>query len=192
MVSRIATEADIPGIHALQEANLYANLNKQERKDGFVTTPFTANQLKEIIGRSGLFVTEEGGEIIAYVFAGTWDYFDQWPIFPYMSSRFPELRYKDFEVSRSASFQYGPVCIAKSYRNKGVFRATFETMRLEWIKYYPLSVTFVNAINDVSEKAHLRLGWEEIDRFKFNGNRYISLAFDMTRSVLHPSSNDAP
>lgn len=184
MKARIATSLDVDGVLALQDLYLYARLNEEERKRGFVTTPFSRQQIEEIMDMDGLFIAEEDQEIIAYVYAGTWDYFDKWPIFPYMTSRFSSLKYKSYEISRSATFQYGPVCVHEKFRGKGTFNATFESMRLEWIKKFPLSLTFINAVNEVSEKAHLKLGWEVIDRFSFNDKNYLTLAYEMNKSVL--------
>ena len=82
ITTRNSTIEDIPGVLSLQERNLYANLTIQEREKGFVTTPFTVPQLEAIIQLNGLFVaTNKQGKIIAYVFAGDWDYFSQWDIF---------------------------------------------------------------------------------------------------------------
>jgi len=58
-------------------------------------------------------------------------------------------------------------------------------MRIEFYKKYPISITFINKVNAISEKAHTKkLGWEIIDEFEFNNNNYIQLAFDMKNSVL--------
>jgi len=71
MQSRLATTHDIHNVLTLQKQNLFANLSEIEREDGFVTTPFTYAQIREIINQKGLFVTENESEIIAYAFAGS-------------------------------------------------------------------------------------------------------------------------
>lgn len=182
--TRFAKLGDIPAMLELQQQNLYSELTDLEREAGFVTTPFTLPQIEDIISKEGLFISEIDSRLIAYAFAGTWDYFDQWPIFPFMTSRFPQLTYKNFDISREKSFQYGPVCVEKSYRGKQVFNHVFEEMRLHWLEKYPLSITFINQINSRSCRAHQKIGWDIIDEFDFNGNRYYSLAFDMRHSVI--------
>ena len=186
ITTRIATDNDIAQILTLQEKYLYRNLSEIERKNGFVTTPFTTAQLVEIIKQTGLFVAEkEREEIIAYAFGGSWKYFEQWEIFKFMVSRFPQLSFRGNQITTTNSFQYGPVCIDQKYRGKGVLNQIFEEMRIELLKKYPISITFINKINIVSEIAHTKkLGWEIIDRFEFNNNHYIGLAFDMKNSVL--------
>src|SRR5690606_16224775 len=182
----IGTTQDIPGILALQEKYLHKNLNEEERRRGFVTTPFTAEQIEEVIKQNGIFIaTNEEHGIIAYAFAASWKYFEQWEIFNYMVSRFPQLSFQGGTITTENSFQYGPICIDLRYRGTGLLNQLFEEMRVEFVKKYPISVTFINKVNEVSTKAHtIKLGWEVIDAFRFNGKEYIGLAFDMRKSVL--------
>lgn len=184
--TRIGNNQDINGVLALQEKYLFRNLSEAERKNGFVTTPFTVSQIKEIIKQNGLFIAEnEEAEIIAYVFAGSWPYFEQWEIFNFMVSRFPSLTFNGKEITTENSFQYGPICIDMDYRGTGLLNQIFEEMRLEFLKNYPISITFINKVNEISEMAHTqKLNWVIIDEFEFNSNFYIGLAFDMNNTVL--------
>jgi len=186
IITRKGIQKDIPGILSLQARNLYGNLTEEERKNGFVTTPFTVAQLEAIIDLNGLFVaTTNQDEIIAYVFAGDWEYFSQWDIFQLMVSRFPQLSFQGQEITIQNSFQYGPVCIDLNYRGRGVLQSIFEEMRLVFVEQFPISITFINQVNMISTAAHTKkLGWEIIDQFEFNNNQYIGLAFDMKQSVL--------
>ncbi len=185
ITTRLATKTDIEGILILQGKNLYSNLNEVERKQGFVTTPFTVSQIEEILKQNGLFVAEnEHRTIVAYVFAGSWKYFEQWEIFNFMVSRFPQLSFHGIEITTTNSFQYGPICIDTRFRGTGLLNQIFEEMRLEFRKIFPVAVTFINKINVISEMAHKKLGWEIIDEFEFNNNSYLGLAFNMNHSVL--------
>ncbi len=181
----IAKLNDIKGILALQELYLVSNLSEEEKESGFVTTPFSIAQLTEIINQEGLFVAKDNHEIIAYIFAGSWDFFSQWPIFNHMMALFPDLRFLDFEITTTNSFQYGPICIDKKYRGKGLITVFFEFMRIHMLKKYPLSLTFINKTNMPSQKAHTKkLQWTIIADFQFNNNNYFILAYDMNQSAL--------
>lgn len=182
-----ACECDINGVLSLQTKYLYKNLTTSALKNGFVTTPFSVGQLKDIINQQGLFVAKnEESIIIGYLFAGSWTYFKQWEIFNFMISRFPSLSFNNAKITTVNSFQYGPVCIEKDYRGQGVLSMIFEAMRLALHHKYPYAITFINQINIVSKRAHIKnLGWEIIDEFAFNNNNYICLAFDMRNSVLN-------
>ena len=186
ITTRIGNQQDIEAILSLQEKYLFRNLTEEQRHKGFVTTPFTIPQIQEILQQNGVFVAEnEQNKLVAYAFAGSWEYFEQWGIFNYMVSRFPDLSFRGNEITTTNSFQYGPVCIATEYRGTGLLNLIFEEMRLEFSKKYPISVTFINKVNIISEIAHTKkLGWEIIDEFEFNNNTYIGLALDMSKSVL--------
>ena len=189
--TRIGNKGDIDGILSLQEKYLYRNLNELEREKGFVTTRFTVSQIEEIIKQNGIFIAENENDIIvAYAFAGSWSYFEQWEIFNFMVSRFPKLTFNGNKITTENSFQYGPVCIDEKYRGQGLLNQIFEEMRIEFLKKYPISITFINKVNAISLRAHTKkLGWVIIDEFEFNNNTYIGLGLDMKKSVLNPSKD---
>jgi hypothetical protein len=181
----IAKLSDIDGVLTLQKLNLVTNLTDEEKKSGFVTTPFSIEQLTYVIHNEGLFIAKDNNKIIAYLFAESWDYFSQYPIFEYMISLFPKLEFQDFEVNSTSSFQYGPICIAQEYRGKGLIHLLFEFMRIHTVKRYPLGVTFINKTNIPSLKAHTeKLKWTVIDDFQFNDNDYYILAYDMNKTLV--------
>jgi hypothetical protein len=181
----VAKLEDIEGVLALQELYLVSNLSEDEKKSGFVTTPFSVDQLTFVINNEGLFIAKDDKKIIAYIFAESWDFFSQYPIFKYMISLFPNLKFQDFEINSISSFQYGPICIDKKYRGKGLINLLFELMRIHVMKKYPLSLTFINKTNAPSLKAHIeKLKWTIIADFQFNNNNYFILAYDMKKSAL--------
>jgi hypothetical protein len=178
--TRLGTKADITGILTLQEPNLVSNMTEAQKVNGFVTTPLTVPMLERMIGERGVFVGEnEIGQIVAYVIAGDWDFYRQWPIFDYMVSRFPTLNFQGREITVQNSFQYGPICIDHQYRGTGLMKTIFETMRLELVKRYPISITFINQTNIRSMKAHQKIGWELVDEFSFETGNFAGLGFDM-------------
>ncbi len=180
----IAQTIDIDGVLALQELYLVANLTETEKIDGFVTTPFTIPQLQEVIKKQELFIAKTDNTIIAYIFGGSWDFFKQWPIFDHMTSLLPTLEFLNFEITTTNSFQYGPICIHKEFRGKGLITPLFEFMRIHMFEKYPLALTFINKINIPSTKAHTKkLNWSIIDDFQFNNNDYFILAYDMKKHV---------
>lgn len=180
----VAKLIDIEGVLDLQKLYLVSNLTEEEKKSGFVTTPFSIEQLTYVINNEGLFIAKDNNKIIAYIFAESWDFFIQYPIFEYMISLFPKLEFLDFEINSTSSFQYGPICIDKKYRGKGLIYLLFEFMRIHVLKRYPLSLTFINKTNVPSYKAHTeKLKWTVIGDFQFNDNNYYILGYDMNMPI---------
>jgi hypothetical protein len=177
IITRTAIKSDIPGILELQAANLLTNLPATELAGGFVTTPFTVEQIQTAMAQSGLFVVAEQEKIAGYVFAGDWDFFAQWPIFPLMISRFQKLDFQGIPITPDNSFQYGPICIDRSLRGTGAFQQLFATMCAGLADRYPLGVTFINKLNARSIAAHRKLPLAVIDEFEFNNNSFYGLAF---------------
>ena len=109
-------------------------------------------------------------------------------IFEYMIQLFPSFSFKNFEITTTNSFQYGPICIDKNYRGQGIITELFDYMRIQMMEKYPLSLTFINKINIPSYKAHTqKLSWEVIDEFHYNNNVYYVLAYEMQQKVMHSS-----
>lgn len=182
---RLAYAEDIPGVMNLQQRYVVTNLTPEAQKEGFVTTPFTERQLENLMEDGGLYVARTPDEVIAYLCAGSWSYFSQWPIFPFILHRLPHLSFQRHKLSSAATFQYGPVCIDLGWRGQGILAQLFELMRLDFKKKYPTAITFINKINKRSINAHIgKLYWKIIDDFEFNQRHYFMLAFDMQNSVL--------
>ncbi len=185
MELRLGKVEDISGILALQERNLYSNLTTEQRQAGFVTTPFNEQQIKELLNQKGAFVAKDNSIVLGYIFAGDWDFFSQWDIFPFMVARFPTLSFKGQIIQRDRTFQYGSVCIDSSQRGTNLLPQLFEVMRQEFLTKFKTGITFINTANRRSYEAHTRkLKMTIIDRFEFNHNNYYSLAFDTAICVV--------
>ena len=185
MISRIAVLDDIPRVMSLQDKYLVTNLSEAEKLNGFVTTPFSAQQIALVVGNNGLFIAETDGQIVAYAFTGTWAFFEAWPIFQVMEARLVKLNFLGQALSTQNTFQYGPICIDNTMRGTGLLQQLFETVRLSVKEQFPISITFINQVNLRSLKAHTgKLGWVVIDEFGFDNKLYCMLALDMNRSVL--------
>jgi hypothetical protein len=180
---RNATNKDIEGVLSLQAKYLFANTPEKERENGFVTTPFTIEQIENIIAQDGLFIAIDN-KVVAYAFAGSWEYFSQWAIFPFMAIRLNNYNLENEKVTTNNSFQYGPICIDLSYRGSGLFQQLFEFMRIAMKKRYPIGITFINQINKRSYEAHTKkLGMKIVDEFTYNDNNFYGLTFDTNVSV---------
>jgi hypothetical protein len=180
-----ARNTDIGDVLALQQLYLVSNMTEEEKALGFVTTPFSAEQLQKVISLEGLFVAKDNNKIIAYIFAASWEYFSQWAIFTHMTPMLPGLSFKEFKMADTNTFQYGPICIDKKYRGKGLINPFFDFMRVHLLKRFPVGITFINKTNVPSQKAHIeKLKWSIIGDFQFNNNNYFILAYDMSESSL--------
>lgn len=180
-----ATLNDIDEVLELHAKYQIDSISHEDKKDGFVTTSFTKEQLAKVINEEqGLFIARKNDKVVAYVMCGSWKFCSIWPIFTQMVQDLPNLSYLGQAITTENSYQYGPVCIDKSVRGSGVLEALFDFAREEMSQRYPIMVTFINKINQRSFKAHTRLGLEVIAEFSFNNNHYYELAYDTSKKLL--------
>jgi len=178
MVFRESNYEDINGIVKLQEENLVTNLNEHQKRNGFVTTPFTTKQLEELISLGGLFVIDKQDIVKGYCVAAGWDYFKGRPMFELMINRFSMITYKNVKITAENSFEYGPVCIDMSLRGTDAFPKLFGKMKEKMLARYPIGTTFINKTNERSYQAHTKKVFiDVIDEFDFNNSNFYGFAF---------------
>lgn len=178
MEFRFAKHDDIEGVLELQSKYHIKTISEDDKKDGFVTTLFTRDQLTKLIDQeNGLSVAIHGGRVVAYVMAASWEYWSAWEFFRVMIAGLPALEYAGHRLSTENSYQYGPVCIDKEYRGKCVLEVIFDFSRRAMEERYPVLITFINKANPRSLASHTRkLSLDVINEFELNGNQYVELA----------------
>lgn len=182
---RLAKISDIDEVLKLHSKYQVDTINEDDKKDGFVTTAFSKEQLSLIIEKeNGLFLCFKDEQLVAYVMAASWQFWSIWPMFAHMIKDLPNLTYKGIQLDEFNSYQYGPICIDKSVRGTNVLPMIFDFARDEMSKKYPVLVTFINKINPRSYEAHTRkLGLEVIQEFEFNNNNYYELVYDTSKKL---------
>ncbi len=180
MVLRKAQLSDIEKVLKLHFRYQIDSINEEDKVDGFVTTPFTQQQMQSLIeDEKGLFIALDGDEVIAYVMAASWQFWSVWPMFAYMIEDLSNHRYLGQTLSVDNSYQYGPVCIDKKWRGEGVLQQIFDFAREQMHKRFPILVTFINKNNPRSLNAHTKkLNLEILSEFEFNKNHYYALVYD--------------
>ena len=183
MTYQIATLDDINATLALHAKYQIDTIAEEDKADGFVTTPFTYEELRDLIEQEqGLFIAKEGDEVLAYVMSASWQFWSKWPMFQHMIADLPNLTYDDTPLTVENSYQYGPVCVDKRVRGTEVLPTIFEFALKHMAKRFPILVTFVNQVNPRSYEAHRRkLGLDIIQEFNYNGNRYWEMGCRTTR-----------
>ena len=168
------------------------SIAEEDKADGFVTTPFTKEQMVDLINKeNGLFIAKIDGVVMAYAMAASWGFWSIWPMFAFMIKDLPNLAYQGQKLSTENSYQYGPICIDKSVRGTGVLEKLFEFAKNKMSERYPILVTFVNITNERSYQAHKRkLGLDVIKEFEFNGNNYYEMVC-LTKNLTNSSSGRA-
>ena len=181
---KVAQLNDIEATLKLHAKYQVDTIDPQDKKDGFVTTPFSKEELTALIEQeSGLFIAKDGDEVVAYVMSASWDFWSKWAMFAYMVQNLDSKSFKDIKITKDNSYQYGPIAIDKRYRNSEVLFNIFDFARENMAKKYPILITFVNKINPRSFGAHCKLGLDVLSEFEYNNNHYYEMVYDTSVKV---------
>jgi predicted GNAT superfamily acetyltransferase len=175
---RRARPEDFPGILRIQSANQIANLSSEEREQGFLSAQFSLEQIAAMAGDLGIIVAAESGTVLGFLCGFRCDFNTGSPVIAGMLETFAGVRFDGKPLSASKTFIYGPVCIDRPFRGRGLLHGLYEAQKRELAGQFDVGVAFVSRSNPHSLKAHVAgLGMTEVGEFEVKGNVYVTLAF---------------
>ncbi|HWP58026.1 MAG TPA: hypothetical protein VNL14_09080 [Candidatus Acidoferrales bacterium] len=178
MQFRRAEPRDFPAILALQSANYVGNLSASERAEGFLSAEFTPEQIAALASDIGIVVATESDSVLGYLCAFRPGFDHGSPVLAKMLETFPSTRFEGRPLSEYKTFVYGPVCIDRPYRGRGLLRGLYETLKRRVAGRFEVGVAFVARDNPRSLQAHVAgLGMAEVGEFDVKGHVYATLAF---------------
>ena len=177
---RRAGADDFPAILKLQSANYLPNLAPEDRIQGFLSAEFNPTQIAAIADDLGIMVAIDAGEIAGYLCAFRNEFEHSSPVLATMLRSYDRVHFAGRSISSYRSYIYGPVCIARDYRGRGVLRQLYEAQKKDLAGRFEAGVAFVSRSNPHSLQAHLAgLGMTDAGDFEVNGNVYAILAFSL-------------
>ncbi|MFT3913769.1 MAG: GNAT family N-acetyltransferase [Anaeromyxobacteraceae bacterium] len=168
-----AGDGDLRAILALQASQLAATLGPEAAaRDGFVTVRHDLETLRRMHALAPSVVAAVGGPagdaaplagyaLVMPVEAAPW--------VPVLAPMFELLRGLSFRGRALAALRHyvmGQVCVAPAWRGRGVFDALYDGHRRLLAGRYDVVVTEISARNGRSLRAHARVGFETIHRYR--------------------------
>lgn len=175
---RRATAEDYSAILTLQAANYIANLSEQDRKEGFLSAEFTRHQVAVIAEDLGTMLAVVENEIAGFLCAFRREFPTGSPVIAKMLDSYDVSKFEGKLLSSYNTYIYGPVCIHRDHRGRGLLRGLYEAQRRDLAGRFDVGVAFVSRTNPHSLSAHIGgLGMTKVGDFEIKGNRYVILAF---------------
>jgi hypothetical protein len=175
---RRARPDDYPAILDLQSANFIANLSAAERKEGFLSAQFTVEQTARIAEDLGAMVAVVDNRVAGFLCAFRNEFDTGSAVIAKMLDSYDRLIFQSKPLSSFSSYIYGPVCIGRDYRRRGLLRGLYEAQKKDLAGQFEIGVAFVSRNNPHSLSAHVAaLGMIEAGDFDVKGNIYATLAF---------------
>ena len=92
MEIRYAVYNDLDRVLDLLRTNHVDTISEEEKQNGFVTTNITKEQLCNLMeAEKGITVAEDGDKIVGFALAGSWNFWQPWPLFTYMIEHLKEF-----------------------------------------------------------------------------------------------------
>jgi len=178
---RRAGTTDYSQILRLQSANYIANLSEEERKEGFLSAQFTAEQTAQIAEDLGTMVATVDGNVAGFLCAFRNEFETGSAVIARMLESYDRMRFDGGLLKSFKTYIYGPVCVGREYRRRGLLRGLYEAQKRDLAGQFEIGVAFVARTNPHSLQAHVQgLGMSEVGDFEVSGNVYVALAFRLS------------
>jgi predicted GNAT superfamily acetyltransferase len=175
---RRAVRVDYPAIVRLNEENFIDNLSVEEREQGFLSARFTLTQTAQIAEDLGTMVAVVNDRVAGFLCAFSKEFNTGSPVVAKMLESYDRLRIEGRPLNAFKSYIYGPVCVGREYRGRGMLRGLYEAQKKDLAGQFEIGVAFVSRDNPHSLSAHVAgLGMVETGDFEVKGHRYATLAF---------------
>jgi predicted GNAT superfamily acetyltransferase len=175
---RRALPDDYPAIVRLNAANFIANLEEQERADGFLSAVFTMEQTAAMAEDLGTTVAIVDGVLAGFLCGFRNDFNHGSPVVAKMIESYDQVYFEGRLLSAYSSYAYGPVCIGRAYRRQGLLRGLYEAQKGDLAGQFEVGVALIARSNSHSMQAHVAgLGMTEVGEFEVNGNKFATVVF---------------
>jgi len=179
LMFRRLSDADVAGVLILQERNLFDSLPPSEREGGFLSARFSREQFLQMDRDVGVLVAVADRQVVGYLCASGVEFNRQFPLLATMIESYHAVSFQGRTLIDQQTFVYGPVCVDRDHRGRGVLRGLFRALIREICGRFDTGVAFVAEENARSLTAHVDgLGMHDVGEFEFKGKRYRILAFD--------------
>jgi hypothetical protein len=177
---RCAGPEDYAEIVRLQRANYVANLTAEERREGFLSAEFSLDQVAAIASDLGIAIVTMDDDLAGSLCGIRREFNHGSPVVAKMLESYDQAWFQGEPLSAFNSYIYGPVCIARQYRRRGLLRGLYDFQKKDLAGQFELGIALVSHSNPHSMRAHVEgLGMTEAGEFELNGNLFASLAFHL-------------
>ena len=161
------TQSDLEGILLLQRENLAQNVTEEEKLDqGFVMVSHKLSDLQDFSKYAPQLILKEGGKVVGYLLAMSKSLRETVPMLKPMFEQIDQITHSGKEIRDSNYLIVGQVCIGKEFRGLGLIDEMFAEYQKIFEEDYDFAITEIVTTNSRSIRAHLRVGFEIIHKFK--------------------------
>lgn len=175
---QVASPAHLPQVLDLQQRNHRSRLDEvAQASAGFVFVEHSLPQLAELAAALPQMVALHGGRVVGYSLCMGPAMREAIPSLAPMFAQFDRMH---FRGRRLADWEYvvgGQVCVDAAFRGRGLIGALYRGTRDNLPPAVELCVTEVATRNLVSLRAHYRIGFQTVDRYRDDAEHWEVIAW---------------
>lgn len=162
-----STKQDLEEILALQQKNLPQHISsKEQQKEGFVTVEHTLEILHKMHKAHPHIIALHNSKIVGYALCMGKEFKNDIPV---LTPMFDEIEASISALENTINYiVMGQICVAKSFRRKGIFRGLYSVMKQHVSPHYDAIITEISLQNKPSSKAHKSIGFESLKTYTLN------------------------
>jgi ribosomal protein S18 acetylase RimI-like enzyme len=173
---QVGDARELQQILELQRANLARNLSPEEiASQGFVTVEHTLPILERMHAIAPSIVALDGAALAGYALTMPPECRPFIPVLEPMC-----LRLESLGIVGQRFYVMGQICVGKRWRGRGVFDLLYRAHQGELRGRYDLCITEVATRNTRSMRAHERVGFRTIERYRDATDEWALLRWDFT------------
>ena len=175
-------DSDLDGILALQRANLRGVVTEEDGlRNGFVKVGHTREILERMHVHGPSIVARRADALVGYALTMTLECRPLLPVLDPMFQRFAALSYEGRALLQWPFYVMGQICVDASARGQGVFEQLYAGHREHYAGSHQLLVTEISARNARSLRAHARVGFTELTRYRDETDDWVIVVLDLRR-----------
>jgi hypothetical protein len=160
----VSTVKELEQILQLQQLYLRGQTSEAEEKEqGFLTVTHTFDLLQQMHQIEPSIVVKEDDVLAGYALVMPKECRNFIPILVPMFENFDRLSYQGKPINSYTFYVMGQICVAKSYRGRGVFDLLYHEHKKTLQHKYDFVLTEISTNNHRSLRAHSRVGFKTIN-----------------------------
>ena len=176
---QVHTDIELHEILDLQKQNLRGTSTETvEKEQGFVTVVHTLPVLQEMHRLEPSIIVKDNGVLAGYALTMARECHKLVPELESLFDRLEMIMYDGRPISTYNFYVMGQVCVARTYRGKGVFDLLYNQHKEVFAHKYDLLITDIATRNTRSMRAHERVGFKTIATYRDTLDEWSVVAWD--------------
>jgi hypothetical protein len=155
-----------------------------QAREGFVFVEHSVALLERMSSELPQAIALANDVVVGYCLALSLSLQHEIPSLAPMFEQFGRCSYHGRRLSDFRFFVGGQVCVNRAYRGRGLLARLYEHTRLSAPPIHELCVTEIAVRNQVSVRAHERMGFEAISTYSDASEDWVVVAWDLAHPAI--------